>query len=664
LSFSSAVQAATLTVSSTILILARDDASAFSGYSGLQGYGIPYQVVTVPSTGASLPALNSSATNGNFGAIVVLGEVAYDYNGVFQSALTAVQWATMYSYQEAFGVRMVRLDVFPNADFGCTAINGNANDEPIYFTNTTGFPTASLKTGTGASMTTSGLWHYPATITNTTIAWEIARFGTVGTAAVINQIGKRQQMAFFVPFATDWSPTSNFVQHSWIHWATRGLYIGFRRLYFNTQIDDMFLATELYQPAGVDFRIRPGDLDAHKAWIPTINAKMPAGSSYFPEIGHNGNGDIETAVLNDPTNLCNPKDAIEYPEQIDTALEFQKPLGSGTNIWPNTPSTYIWSLNCAKIDTLEQWFGNTANRDVFAHLSHTFTHMGLNNATYSDTVKEIQFNKAWMAQVGISSAQKFSNGLIPPAITGLHNGDAIRAWMENGIKYVVGDNTRPVLRNSNTFWPLISTVAANGYAGLVIVPRWATTIYYNCDTPSCTLAEWIATSAGSGDFQNLLKDARATNGRNLLGLHWDPYMFHQANLRYTDMNPTVVNGSSQKLSLFQIWVETIVNEITRLVNWPMISLKHDDIALKFMDRMTRDQCSPKMSWVTDGSTITGVTITANNNRCTAKIPLSMPGSVTSTAGATLEKVGNDPSTYWVTMAGNSRSYTLSSPIPV
>jgi hypothetical protein len=28
-------------------------------------------------------------------------------------------------------------------------------------------------------------------------------------------------------------------------------------------------------------------------------------------------------------------------------------------------------------------------------------------------------------------------------------------------------------------WPLMSTVASNGYAGVQITPRWATNIYYN-----------------------------------------------------------------------------------------------------------------------------------------------------------------------------------------
>jgi hypothetical protein len=92
------------------------------------------------------------------------------------------------------------------------------------------------------------------------------------------------------------------------------------------------------------------------------------------------------------------------------------------------------------------------------------------------------------------------------------------------------------IQQQNEYWPLISTVAANGYAGLNIMPRWgehylpafhneelmnitATTIYYNCDLPACTLQEWINTSGGSGDFNNLLNDARVTNTRHLLALH-------------------------------------------------------------------------------------------------------------------------------------------------
>jgi hypothetical protein len=210
----------------------------------------------------------------------------------------------------------------------------------------------------------------------------------------------------------------------------------------------MHLETDLYTPAGTTFRARPADLTAHVSWQTALNKRLSAGSQYFIEIGHNGNGDIEAAVDLKPAS-CSPQTAIEYPDQNDTALEFQKPLGTGTNIWPNTPTSYTWSATCAGVDPLATWFKTTSNANNFAHISHTFTHEALNNATYSDANKEIVFNQAWLKQIGLSAATKFSSkGLIPPAITGLHNGDAIRAWITNGITNVVGDNTRPVLLNT------------------------------------------------------------------------------------------------------------------------------------------------------------------------------------------------------------------------
>jgi len=293
----------------------------------------------------------------------------------------------------------------------------------------------------------------------------------------------------------------------------------------------------------------------------------------------------------------------------------------------------------------------------------------LDNATYSDANKEIVFNVAWMKQVGISDGAHFSpNGLIPPAITGLHNGDVIQAWLKNGIANVVGDNTRPVLMNSeNEFWPLVSTVASNGYDGLTILPRWATTIYYNCDLPACTLAEWITTSAGSGDFSSLLDNARTTNIRHLLGLHHDAFMFHQANLRQSDVPTTTVGSQTGQFSLLQIWVETVLQEMTRLTTWPIISIKQDDAAIQFKNRMALDGCKPNLTYKysADGQSITGVVVSATGNTCPVQIPVTFPGAATtSAAGTTTEQIGTDSPTVWVTLTGSPVTLALSKPVAV
>jgi len=203
----------------------------------------------------------------------------------------------------------------------------------------------------------------------------------------------------------------------------------------------------MYLPNGTTFRIRTSDLETHKAWQAEINSRLPSGSRYLIEVGHNGNGDIEEATdLPAGAASCDPNYAVEYNSPPDTPLEFQKPLGTGTDLWPAEFANYTWSLACAKLDSIASWFSN--NLDTFAAVSHTFTHEELNNATYHDASREIYFNIAWFKHIGLWRSSQFSStGLIPPAITGLHNGDAIRAWMDNGIRIAVGDNTRSVLRN-------------------------------------------------------------------------------------------------------------------------------------------------------------------------------------------------------------------------
>jgi hypothetical protein len=303
-------------------------------------------------------------------------------------------------------------------------------------------------------MSTSGFTKYPAQITNTSLATEIAQFAgtSKSTAAVINKFPSgREQQVWFMQFAPDFSTSSAVLSHAWIHWITRGVYLGFRRVYLNTQVDDVFVETELYQTQK-PFRIKPDDFKEHVTWMKDINSRLPAGSSYKIELGHNGNGNIEAAVDldydNDPPK-CDPQEGVEYETQIDGPPEYHKPIGTGKDLWNKKFKSFQWSANCQKLDALEVYFADKTNMNSYFHVSHTFTHEDETNATYSDVVKEITWNQEWFKRVGFTDATSAPNfspkGLIPPGITGLHNGDAIRAWVENGIIHAVGDNSRPVL---------------------------------------------------------------------------------------------------------------------------------------------------------------------------------------------------------------------------
>jgi len=144
-------------------------------------------------------------------------------------------------------------------------------------------------------------------------------------------------------------------------------------------------------------------------------------------------------------------------------------------------------------------------------------------------------------------------------------------------------------------------------------------------------------------------------------------MFHQANLRVIDVFDTTLNGVKKQRSLLQMWVETVVTEFNRLVNWPIITKTHDEIAKAFMDRMTRDLCNPNIRWkltAAGGETvISGFEVTADGNDCPVPIPVTLPnGTVTSLLGSTTEQIGNDPLTLWVTLSGSSKVFNLTNPI--
>lgn len=651
----------------------------------LDGLGTPYTVIAIPQAGITLPAMESTdGTTGQFSAIVIIAAVSYYYNGFgWASALSASQQNMLFTYQTKYNVRMVQLGVYPTDDLGVEAINWNGGCcnsgifQNVTITSTKGFPTAGLIQG--SQLDTSGLWHYPAKIVDTTSTSTFLQFGAssdgtwaAGTVAgvISNFTSGRQQMSIFLDTAS-WSLASNVLSHAWFNWATRGVYPGYRRVYFQQQVDDIYLETE---PAatveGNDFsrtRLVPADLDAHITWSADLVTRMNKGSTYMLELGFNGNGNAEFAYLNDTTGICEPFIDRNDPG-FTGALEFQKPLGTGTNQWP-TGTYYGWTPTCLKKDELGAYFTQTAKLNAFSWVSHSFTHENLDNATYSDTLLEMQYNQYFSFSMGINKAKNWSpKGLIPPAITGLHNGDALHAMFVAGLTNLVGDNSRPVLRNTNNLhWPLISTVAANGFAGMQITPRWPTYIFFDASDIAEDVQEWQWLVGGTTTtIYDLLWNEGVTNVNYLLSLYQDPFMFHQINLRQSDLKPVTINGKTAKYSLLQMWTETIVQKFNSLVNWPMLSLSHDNLATAFANRLARDKCVLTYKNTISKGNITAITLTPTG-QCPALVPVTLPGPVVSAASASKqEQIGNDPLTLWVDFSFRTFpvTFTLKTPIPM
>lgn len=67
----------------------------------------------------------------------------------------------------------------------------------------------------------------------------------------------------------------------------------------------------------------------------------------------------------------------------------------------------------------------------------------------------------------------------------------------------------------------------------------------------------------------------------------------------------------------------------------------------------------------DGKTITSVTVKSNSNVCGVKVPVTFPGTATTSAsGNTQDKLGSEPLIYWTQLSGSAVTYTLGSPVIV
>lgn len=188
------------------------------------------------------------------------------------------------------------------------------------------------------------------------------------------------------------------------------------------------------------------------------------------------------------------------------------------------------------------------------------------------------------------------------------------------------------------------------------------------DTADLLVPEYISLNSAdpSSTLDTILSVEKSTNTRHLLALHHDPFMFHQANLNTIGLDPITVNGISQNLSLLQAWVETVLVEVIRLVSWPVISLKHDDIAASFAQRMARDNCGYSMRYESTNGIINAVVLSSLGNStgfanvCKAAIPVTFPGKVVSgdVDGFVSEQIGGDPLTVWVNLKGSEVTIRL------
>lgn len=455
----------------------------------------------------------------------------------------------------------------------------------------------------------------------------------------------------------------------WYAWVTQGLFLGERRLILGTQVDDMFLQSGIYNIAenrqyneDIDgeriegdpkiFRMVGDDVTYLVQWQKRIREKMPLGSNFTIELAYNGKEFNKTRML---------------PPHNSWSLEARMLAARDEFLWlshswdhldmfcvdskcelPNMPyipqSCFINNLTSvcdytpAGEKKIESWYINT------------LAYPTSGPTPYQAVAFSLSMNK-WFAKNILwpeKSVEDLLNpvktpnyspaGLVSPRISGLNYSAAIKAMLDTGIRFAVGDNSRPALYNYQNRYHMVNapiTVLTQDTTveqaqqlsnAFKVIPRFATRVYFDCSLPEESVAEHNAIygpdCSGFDSIEPINpprtrcnKDSFKYNKSltyeeimwiesrdvvtNLLKYRHDPYMFHQANLRFfpykeewTAMGGRITFPTDivKKTCLQCLWIDYVVDYIMKYIKFPILTYRMDDLHEKFEQREKRDNC--------------------------------------------------------------------------
>ncbi|ORX75263.1 hypothetical protein BCR32DRAFT_329888 [Anaeromyces robustus] len=617
--------------------------------SMLEAYGMNYEKVTLPA--------NSLVLEQNGVAL---------YNAIVIEQATQEMIANIKpqieEYQKKYKVRVAYLDTEPEKNVGFIKAQQSVFMRGIVLTpegeelakkyqlNGKGM---NMDVGTcivDANLVCQPYNHYEVGINSNNITPILRYNDTDAYAGALLKKEDIESIYVFIPYIE--STSAYFTSHLWITWVNYGILDGARRLYFNIQIDDYFADNEfnstddsIPENAKVHYRTSVEDMENLVRWQKDIqNNRMPYGSDFKIELAMNG--------LHILTEAHHKEYVARNWTVFDVPVDYVKPLTEvGSNRWAGNEDT-DWDVNALKKDKLFEYFQKPENQDNFNWLTHTFSHQNLNYASIHDAEMEISLNikMADEPYLGMYKRKCFSpHSIVTPEISGLHNGHALQIFDKYGIKYGVGDTSRTDLNPENYYLPFITTQASSNFEGFLVIPRQPPQVYWDCSTIEENLAIYKDRYGQEIDWKTHLDNEAVLHVKNFLKLRHDPYMFHEGNLRNSDYPEVEINGNKGKYGMMQQWVERIVEEIDKYMDWPLVALKMDDLAETYISRLNQKNCKPQYTMVIDDKTgqINEIKVASTTGQCKVPLLAFRNANFDESSVNEVEKRGDDPATAWV-----------------
>ena len=192
--------------------------------------------------------------------------------------------------------------------------------------------------------------------------------------------------------------------------------------------------------------------------------------------------------------------------------------------------------------------------------------------TYAEATDAIVPNNQYALGVGLLPYS--IENLVTPEISGLDNAEAMRAVFDAGVRQLVSDTSVAGQNNPSPnagYW-------IKNVPGLLAIPRRPSGLSYNVSLPAEWMARYGDTHGGVFSYEQIIAACSDTLMRHLLRGDYDPWMFHQPNVRD-------IGGGR---SLLSDLMDATLDKYAARATFPVVSPTMNELARKVKERMALD----------------------------------------------------------------------------
>ncbi|MEM7286813.1 MAG: calcium-binding protein [Actinomycetota bacterium] len=515
-----------------VLVLSVGDRSADTELDLIAGVmdniGVPYDVLDVLATDLTVDRLRTGDVGRYNGVIITDAELG----GLDDFSIG--EWSTLHEYERDFNVRESVLSGFPTTnpgvDYGMTSIQGATTSTGAWTTaGASAFPYVGPEVPFINQFGFTAMPRNTGGVVGTVLMEDAVSAGRAMLTDLRYSDGRRVLLSTLNHLPTDLH--SMVMAYAFIDFATQGLHIGAPQVHLAAHIDDLFLASEMWD---VDtdalsetetYRTTAADISAAVAAQDALIAAHPTVADFAMEMTFNGVG-----------------------------LAFGDPLTQAVQ----------------------------ANQGEFTFLNHTYSHPNLDTANGADQAAisfEIAQNAALWQSYGFPGLPDAGRALVTGQHSGLSNGEGapfpggvnpglVPALVANGIDYIASD-TSSVNQDTPTHLP---------GSGVLTLPRYPTNVFYNVRTPAQMVDEFnvIQTDLPDETYGQILDREADATFRHMASFSDYPHFFHAANLHDYD-------GDGN--SLMSDWLTAVLTEYERYMRFPVLNLPYVDIGDRTANRL-------------------------------------------------------------------------------